>query len=97
MRGATFRFAKWYVSQRLYRMVPSCLERVQEDRDVDVIKIEENNTVKSLRDKLQALTVAGNEDGGFPIVREDEGGLRLVGYIGASELEHALSTSCLCV
>ena len=31
------------------------------------------------------------EDGGFPILRQDEGGLRMLGYIGANELEHALS------
>ena len=59
-----------------------------------MIHIEQNNTVKSLRDKLQALMLSGNEDSGFPIVRHDGHGLRLVGYIGASELEHALSTLC---
>lgn len=47
--------------------------------------------MKSLRDQLQALIVSGNHDSGFPIVRSDEGGMRMVGYIGASELEHALS------
>ena len=31
------------------------------------------------------------EDGGFPILRQEEGGSRMVGYIGANELEHALS------
>lgn len=34
--------------------------------------------------------VAVEEDGGFPILRQDDG-LRMVGYIGANELEHALS------
>ena len=58
-----------------------------------MIHIEHYNTVKSLRDKLQALMMLGNEDGGFPIVRHDGHGSRLVGYIGASELEHALSES----
>ena len=69
----------------------------QADRSVQLIHIEQNNTVKSLRDKLQALMLSGNEDSGFPIVREDEDGrgTRLVGYIGASELEHALSESYL--
>ncbi|KAF5354712.1 hypothetical protein D9756_005341 [Leucocoprinus leucothites] len=62
-------------------------------RDVDTIQLEENNTVMSLRDKLLALNMAGNEDSGFPILRKDanEDGSRMVGYIGASELEHALS------
>ena len=75
----------------------------QADRDVEVVHIEQNNTVKSLRDKLQALMLAGHEDSGFPIVRDDGHGARLVGYIGASELEHALSaffphyySLCLC-
>ncbi|KAF7797623.1 hypothetical protein EIP86_008823 [Pleurotus ostreatoroseus] len=61
------------------------------DRDVEAIKMEDHNTVKSLRDKLQALMLAGGEDSGFPILREDDAGPRLVGYIGASELEHALA------
>lgn len=59
---------------------------------MDVIRVKEENTVKSLRDKLQALIISGNHDSGFPIVREDDVGLRMVGYIGANELEHALST-----
>lgn len=47
--------------------------------------------MKSLRDQLQGLIVSGGSDSGFPIVRDDDGGMRMVGYIGASELEHALS------
>jgi chloride channel 3/4/5 len=33
------------------------------------------------------------DDGGFPILRNepDGDGYRMIGYIGASELEHALS------
>ncbi|KAH9944710.1 chloride channel [Amylocystis lapponica] len=61
------------------------------DRDVDVIRVDHENTVKSLRDQLQSLITAGNSDSGFPILRGDEDGSRMVGYIGASELEHALS------
>jgi hypothetical protein len=37
--------------------------------------------------------VSGDEDKGFPILRQDDGGMRMVGYIGANELEHALSTT----
>ena len=59
---------------------------------MEAIRVEESNTVKNLRDKLQALLNSENDDGGFPILRSDDGGCRLVGYIGASELEHALST-----
>ena len=35
--------------------------------------------------------VAVEEDGGFPILRQEDGGLRMLGYIGANELEHALT------
>ena len=58
-----------------------------------MIRVDRTNTVKSLRDKLQGLVNAGNSDSGFPILRPDEEGMRMVGYIGANELEHALSES----
>ncbi|CCL98708.1 uncharacterized protein FIBRA_00712 [Fibroporia radiculosa] len=61
------------------------------DRNVDVIRLEFENTVKTLRDQLQALILAGHSDGGFPILRANGEGQRMVGYIGANELEHALS------
>lgn len=64
------------------------------DRDVDVIRVDDT-TVKGLRDQLLVLVGAGDADGGFPILRQDEGGSRMVGFIGASELEHALSTCIL--
>lgn len=65
---------------------------VQTDRGVAVIRIDALNTVESLRDQLQALLNAGQDDSGFPILRPngDSGKSRMVGYIGASELEHAL-------
>lgn len=58
-----------------------------------MIRLDNQNTVKSLRDQLLNVTAAGNDDGGFPILRNDSNdeGLRLVGYIGTNELEHALS------
>ncbi|KAJ3896879.1 chloride channel [Lentinula edodes] len=63
-------------------------------RDVDVIRLDQDNTVKSLRDKLQvSLQDDGNQDAVFPILRaddHDEDSTRLVGVIGARELEHAL-------
>ncbi|KAG8213974.1 chloride channel [Butyriboletus roseoflavus] len=42
---------------------------------------------------LQALFNAGHDDSGFPILRPNgvSNKLRMVGYIGASELEHALA------
>lgn len=65
----------------------------QTDRDVDVIRVDRDNTVESLRDQLQNLLISGHDDAGFPILSspKDDGGSRLVGYIGANELEHALS------
>lgn len=64
------------------------------DKDVAVIRLDEEHTVKALRDKLQILVSSGNDDSGFPILRPDGDateGSRLVGFIGASELEHALT------
>ncbi|KAG6841885.1 hypothetical protein C0991_005615 [Blastosporella zonata] len=62
-------------------------------RDVEVIRLDRTNTVGTLRDQLVALMQSGNDDSGFPILRRDanDEGLRMVGYIGSSELEHALS------
>ena len=60
------------------------------DRDVDVIRLDQTNTVKSLRDKLLKCVAMGYVDSGFPILRPDIGGLKMVGYIGVNELEHAL-------
>jgi chloride channel 3/4/5 len=63
------------------------------DRDVEVIHIERLNTVRTLRDQLAKLVGAGFTDTGFPILRgEEDGSSRMVGFIGGSELEHALST-----
>lgn len=63
------------------------------DKEVDTIRLDHSNTVMSLRDQLQSLLDAGHDDSGFPILRtsRDDGGMRMVGYIGASELEHALA------
>jgi len=60
-----------------------------------VIRLDRTNTVKSLRDQLQEVFRSGNDDSGFPILRKDDAhdDMRLVGYIGANELEHALSPS----
>ena len=62
------------------------------DRFVGVIRLDEQNTVKSLRDKLRDALLAGYADSGFPILYRDTSGLRVAGYIGMNELEHALGT-----
>ncbi len=61
---------------------------------MEAIRVDQSNTVESLRDQLQDLVSMGNDDGGFPILRTygEDDGLRMIGYIGANELEHALST-----
>jgi chloride channel 3/4/5 len=63
-------------------------------RDAEIIKLDQKNTVKSLRAQLLSLTWSGADDSGFPILRRDvndDDGMRMVGYIGSNELEHALS------
>ncbi|TFK54445.1 hypothetical protein OE88DRAFT_1655111 [Heliocybe sulcata] len=64
------------------------------DRDIDIIRADTQNTVESLRDKLQDLVASGYDDGGFPVLKKidsESEGLRMIGWIGANELEHALS------
>ena len=70
----------------------------QTDREVEVIDIGHLNTVRTLRDQLARLVATGYADTGFPIIRPNEDRRsQLVGFIGANELEHALSTSsCIC-
>ncbi|KAG7098607.1 hypothetical protein E1B28_000530 [Marasmius oreades] len=62
-------------------------------RDVEVIRLDRPNTVKSLRDQLQVLASFCNDDSGFPILKKNahDDRMRMTGYIGANELEHALS------
>ncbi|KAM6502232.1 Chloride channel [Amanita muscaria] len=63
-------------------------------RDVEVIRLDRENTVRSLCNQLLRLVASGQDDGGFPVLRKDSGtldGLRLAGFIGTNELEHALS------
>jgi chloride channel 3/4/5 len=65
-----------------------------------VISFDEENTVESLRQKLERLALGlGYTDGGFPLVvgtsTTGEGSSKkqwkLVGYIAAQELEHGLN------
>ena len=83
----------WYIFLSLllsFYVMVNLLCSLQTDRDADTIRLDEENTVRSLRDQLLRL-VAVEEDAGFPILRQEESGLRMLGYIGAGELEHALS------
>ena len=64
------------------------------DRGVEVINIGHLNTVRTLRDQLARLVATGYADTGFPIIRTNgDEKSQLCGFIGANELEHALSTS----
>jgi chloride channel 3/4/5 len=65
---------------------------LQVQRDVPVIRVDEKNTVSSLRIRLLNTTSSGGDDSGFPILQNsvDDNGLRMVGYIGSNELDHAL-------
>ncbi|OZJ04144.1 hypothetical protein BZG36_02843 [Bifiguratus adelaidae] len=59
---------------------------------LDVIDINEDNTVAALRAKLDHMRSIGYaEDGGLPIVDENN---VLVGYIACTELEHAVNQVC---
>lgn len=70
------------------------------DTGVEYIVLDHENTVESLLEKLQRLSLGlGYTDGGFPLVVKDSSsqivanhqrGWRLVGYIAAQELEHGL-------
>ncbi|KDN52336.1 hypothetical protein K437DRAFT_289989 [Tilletiaria anomala UBC 951] len=62
------------------------------DTNVEVIRLDQDNTVSTLERKLARLALGlGYTDGGFPIVIPKAGGkLKMVGYIAAPELEHAL-------
>lgn len=57
--------------------------------------------MQSLSEKLLELVASGAHDSGFPILRPDTEGvnhmkmMKMIGYIGTNELEHALSMSIL--
>ncbi|CAG8712094.1 uncharacterized protein OCT59_010038 [Rhizophagus irregularis] len=56
-------------------------------RDLEVIDVNDLNTIGELKNKLKKLSTSGYSDAGFPIVDNKI----LVGYIASTELEHALS------
>ena len=57
------------------------------ERGLEIIDVDEANTVADLTAKLDRMIQCGYADGGFAILEGD----RLVGYIACNELEHALS------
>ncbi|ORX98886.1 Clc chloride channel, partial [Basidiobolus meristosporus CBS 931.73] len=58
------------------------------EHDLQVIDVNESNTVSDLRKKLAKMANHGYPDGGFPVLN----GQLLIGYIACNELEHALDT-----
>jgi chloride channel 3/4/5 len=61
------------------------------DSEIPVIRVDGDNTVRHVRDVLIAFVQAGYEDGVIPVLKGFEDEEKLVGVIGAGELEHALS------
>lgn len=67
------------------------------DTGIELIYAEHENTIQNLRSKLERLALGnGYTDGGFPIVVKTESsssrnvGVKVIGYVAAAELEHAL-------
>ncbi|RHZ54295.1 hypothetical protein Glove_428g54 [Diversispora epigaea] len=60
--------------------------------DMEVIDVNEPNTIGELKEKLERLANSGYSDAGVPIVDDST----LVGYIASTELEHALRTVVKC-
>ncbi len=68
-------------------------------RDIPILRAEKSHTVRSLTGKLLELARNGLADTGFPVlvketVPDGDGrqafGMRVVGFLGMKELEHAL-------
>jgi chloride channel 3/4/5 len=70
------------------------------DRHVAFLRADHVHTVRSLTGRLLEMARGGLGDTGFPVLVRDTGGkeperkqkgpLRVVGYLGINELEHAL-------
>nr|CAG8467343.1 7678_t:CDS:10 [Entrophospora candida] len=56
-------------------------------KDLEIIDVNDLNTVGELKAKLKNLSISGYSDTGFPIIDNN----MLVGYIASTELEHALN------
>ena len=75
------------------------------EQDLPVLRADKSHTVRSLTGKLLELARDGMADSGFPVLQREPGilgddrissGLRVVGFIGMAEMDHALGTSELC-
>jgi chloride channel 3/4/5 len=76
------------------------------DKEIPIIRADKPHTVRTLTGKLLELARKGMIDGGFPVLTkeivEHDGrsfaAMRIVGFLGMNELEHALGESpVLCV
>lgn len=73
------------------------------ERDVPILRADKQHTVRTLTGKLLELVRVGMADSGFPILVKESveadgraySGLRVVGFLGMNELEHALCESTL--
>jgi chloride channel 3/4/5 len=81
------------VSSRAIKLNLGLSERdFQIDKTVEVIRADHLNTVERLKELHRRAVSSGDNDAGFPVLREDHNGdLRMLGFIGTNELEHALS------
>nr|XP_018261404.1 voltage-gated chloride channel [Kwoniella dejecticola CBS 10117]OBR83562.1 voltage-gated chloride channel [Kwoniella dejecticola CBS 10117] len=61
------------------------------DKTVPILRADKPHTVRSLTGKLLELVRLGMADTGFPILVKEKSCLRVVGFLGMNELEHALS------
>lgn len=68
------------------------------ERDVPTLRLDKPHTVRSLTGKLLELARLGAADTGFPILAKEPisedgrtfGVMRVMGFLGMNELEHAL-------
>nr|XP_019011401.1 voltage-gated chloride channel [Kwoniella pini CBS 10737]OCF50182.1 voltage-gated chloride channel [Kwoniella pini CBS 10737] len=61
------------------------------DKSVPILRADKQHTVRSLTGKLLESVRLGMTDTGFPILVKERSCLRVIGFLGMNELEHALS------
>ena len=69
------------------------------ERDIPILRADKSHTVRSLTGKLLELVRFGLADTGFPVLvkeavmdgdRRQSSAMRVIGFLGMNELEHAL-------
>lgn len=62
----------------------------QNDAHAPVLRCDRDNTVAALTSLAVGFNTTVGPDGGFPILEQAAGGLRLKGILALNELEHVL-------